>query len=50
MTDQPRSNIAGENPIGKGLDVFHTSFKAVCEGRSVSCSPDTLGQLGHDGS
>jgi hypothetical protein len=49
MTDQPRSKIIEENPIGKGLDAFRTSFNSTCEGRSISCTPDALGQLGHDG-
>ena len=34
---------------GKGLDTFHASFYSVYEDRSISCSPDALGQLGREG-
>jgi len=49
MADKSRSTIIEENPIGKGLNVFRSSFNSVCEDRSISCTPDALGQLGHDG-
>ncbi len=49
MTDQPRSGIIEENPIGKGLDAFHASFHSICEGANVSPTQDALERLGSDG-
>lgn len=49
MTDQAPSEILGNNPIGKGLDAFRTSFNSICEDRSISCTPDAVGQLGQEG-
>ena len=49
MTDQAQSEILGNNPIGKGLDAFRSSFNSICEGRSISCTPDALGQLDQEG-
>ena len=49
MTDQAQLEILENNPIGKGLDAFRTSFNSVCEARSTSCTPDALGQLGQEG-
>ncbi|KAK3369427.1 hypothetical protein B0T24DRAFT_658840 [Lasiosphaeria ovina] len=48
MADQPRSEIIKDNPIGKGLDAFRASFSSICEGASVSCTPDALEQLGQE--
>ncbi|KAM7218492.1 hypothetical protein V8F06_006096 [Rhypophila decipiens] len=45
MTDQPRSKIIEENPIGRGLDAFHTSFNLLCAKRKISGTADALGQL-----
>ncbi|KAH7132834.1 hypothetical protein EDB81DRAFT_859476 [Dactylonectria macrodidyma] len=45
MADQDQSRIIASNPIGKGLDAFRDSFCSICEERSISYSPDTLGQL-----
>ncbi|RYO87915.1 hypothetical protein DL764_008794 [Monosporascus ibericus] len=45
MVDQLRSNIIKDNPIGRGLDAFRTSFSSICEGASVACSSDALEQL-----
>jgi hypothetical protein len=49
MTGQAQSEILENNPIGKGLDAFRTSFNSICEDRSISCTPDALGQLGQEG-
>ncbi|KAK7418234.1 hypothetical protein QQZ08_011337 [Neonectria magnoliae] len=49
MADQLRSKIIEDNPIGKDLDAFRDLFNSVCEGRKISCSPDTLGQLDQEG-
>ncbi|KAI1313249.1 serine/threonine-protein kinase Sgk2 [Xylaria venustula] len=46
MADDLRSKIIKDNPIGKGLDAFRTSFHSTCEDKGLSHSPDTLGQLG----
>ncbi|RYP78609.1 hypothetical protein DL769_003170 [Monosporascus sp. CRB-8-3] len=48
MTDQLRSNIIKENPIGKGLDAFRISFNSICEGAHISCTPDALEQLSQE--
>ncbi|KAK3371659.1 hypothetical protein B0T24DRAFT_531126 [Lasiosphaeria ovina] len=48
MTDQLRSKIIDENPIGKGLHAFLASFNSICKGAHISCTPDALEQLGHD--
>ncbi|KIX09843.1 uncharacterized protein Z518_00924 [Rhinocladiella mackenziei CBS 650.93] len=37
MTDQ---QIIDDNPIRKGLDGFYTTFKSLCEDRSLSCTSD----------
>ncbi|KAM7191172.1 hypothetical protein V8F33_009043 [Rhypophila sp. PSN 637] len=34
-----------ENPIGRGLDAFHTSFNLLCTNRKISGTTDALGQL-----
>ncbi|OAA64472.1 Protein kinase-like domain protein [Niveomyces insectorum RCEF 264] len=49
MDDLPQSTIIKENPIGNGLDAFRASFALICEGADVSCVPDALELLGHDG-
>ncbi|KAK0718106.1 hypothetical protein B0T26DRAFT_741181 [Lasiosphaeria miniovina] len=50
MADQQsRLKIINDNPIGKGLDAFRTSFTSICEGAAVSCTPDALEQLGQKG-
>ncbi|KAH8746941.1 serine/threonine-protein kinase Sgk2 [Diaporthe sp. PMI_573] len=48
MTDQPRSKVIKDNPIGKGLDAFRASFNSTCQVQSIPSSPDSLGRLGHD--
>jgi hypothetical protein len=49
MTDQMRSKVIEEHPIGKDLDWFRSSFNSICESRSISCSPDALVELRHNG-
>lgn len=49
MTDQAQSEILANNPIGKGLDAFRTSFKSICDDRTLSCTPDALDQLAQEG-
>ena len=49
MTDQAQSEILENNPIRKGLDAFRTSFNSICEDRTISCTPDALGQLAQEG-
>ncbi|RSL43016.1 hypothetical protein CEP51_016410 [Fusarium floridanum] len=48
MMGQPRSNAIEDNPIGKGLDAFRSSFTSIRAGRDNSCSSDALGQLSHE--
>ncbi|KAM5350178.1 hypothetical protein ACJ41O_006683 [Fusarium nematophilum] len=43
MADQ--AQIIKDNHIGKGLDAFRASFHSICEGASLSCTPDALEQL-----
>ncbi|OBS20584.1 hypothetical protein FPOA_06941 [Fusarium poae] len=45
MADQPRSTVIKENPIGKGLNAFRSSFNSLCEAESTLCPPDALDQL-----
>ena len=49
MTDQPRSKIIKENPIGKGLDAFRASFHLICEGANVFPTYGALERLGQEG-
>jgi len=48
LTEQ-HVKIIKDNPIGNGLDAFRASFSSICEGASVSCTPDSLEQLGQKG-
>ncbi|KAL8303375.1 hypothetical protein RB601_003674 [Gaeumannomyces tritici] len=48
MADRSRAEIIRDNPVGKGLDAFHTSFNSICEDKKVPRTPDALGQLGQD--
>ena len=49
MTDQPRSKIIKDNPIGKGFDAFHASFNLICKDRRISRTSDALEQLAPQG-
>ena len=50
MTDQAQSEILENSPIfGNGFDALRTSFESICEDRSISCTPDAVGQLGQEG-
>lgn len=49
MADQSRPKIIEDNPIGKGLDIFRTSFASVCESRKISCGSDALDQFDQEG-
>ncbi|XP_044716529.1 kinase [Hirsutella rhossiliensis] len=48
MTDQNRSKIIEDFPIGNGLDVFRASFGSICDGSSILRSPDALDELGRE--
>ncbi|KAM4064122.1 serine/threonine-protein kinase [Hirsutella rhossiliensis] len=48
MTDQNRSKIIKDFPIGNGLDVFRASFRSICDGSSILRSPDALDELGRE--
>ncbi|KAH7137548.1 hypothetical protein EDB81DRAFT_70458 [Dactylonectria macrodidyma] len=45
MTDQARSRVIEDNPIGNGLDAFRSLFSSTCEGRGISRARDALDQL-----
>jgi hypothetical protein len=49
MGNQPQSKIIEDNPIGNGIDAFRGSFSSVCERAHLSCIPDALDQLEHEG-
>lgn len=36
MEDRTRLKVIEDYPIGNGLDAFRTSFRSICEGRSIS--------------
>ncbi|KAL3584669.1 hypothetical protein FPOAC2_14450 [Fusarium poae] len=48
MGNQPYSQVIEANPIGNGLDTFRGSFNSICEGASISCTPDALELLGQE--
>ncbi|KAJ9129857.1 Rhodopsin kinase [Pleurostoma richardsiae] len=48
MTLQPQPEPIESTPIGNSLDAFRSSFNSTCEDRSISYTPDALGQLGQD--
>uniref|UniRef100_A0A8H7KD67 Uncharacterized protein n=1 Tax=Bionectria ochroleuca TaxID=29856 RepID=A0A8H7KD67_BIOOC len=39
MTDQNRSKVIKQHPIGNGLNTFRTSFNSICEGKNISPDP-----------
>ncbi|KAH6646842.1 hypothetical protein BKA67DRAFT_525584 [Truncatella angustata] len=45
MANQLRARIIAGNPIGAGLDTFRASFASICADKSITCLPDSLGQL-----
>jgi hypothetical protein len=49
MTDQNRSKVIQEHPIGNGLNTFRTSFNSICEGRNISPDPGAIEHLGQEG-
>jgi hypothetical protein len=49
MVDQAQSKIIEDNPIGKGLDAFRSSFNSICEEKGLFQSPDDLGRLSQEG-
>ncbi|KAI5465124.1 hypothetical protein BGZ63DRAFT_422088 [Mariannaea sp. PMI_226] len=49
MADEDQSRIIADNPIGHGPDPFNASFSSMCKEKSISSSPDALGQLGQEG-
>ncbi|POR32939.1 Uncharacterized protein TPAR_06835 [Tolypocladium paradoxum] len=48
MTDQSRSEVIKEHPIGNGLDAFRASFSSICDDRSVARSSAAIDQLAQD--
>ncbi|KAJ3453176.1 hypothetical protein MRS44_018831 [Fusarium solani] len=48
MGNQPQPKIIKDNPIGNGLDDFRASFNSICEGASISCTPDAFEALGQE--
>jgi hypothetical protein len=49
MTDQNRSKVIQEHPIGNGLNAFRTSFNSICEDRNISPDPAAVEHLGQEG-
>ncbi|KAH6883929.1 serine/threonine-protein kinase Sgk2 [Thelonectria olida] len=48
MTDQIRSNLIKDNPIGNSLDGFRASFDSICDDRSIARSSRAINQLAQD--
>ncbi|KAH8651721.1 serine/threonine-protein kinase Sgk2 [Ilyonectria robusta] len=48
MADQDQSRIIADNPIRDSLDAFSATFSSMCKERSISSSPDALGQLSQE--
>ncbi|CAI6091430.1 unnamed protein product [Clonostachys chloroleuca] len=48
MTDQNRSKVIQEHPIGNGLNAFRTSFNSICEDRNISPDPAAVEHLGQE--
>ncbi|EFY93980.1 Protein kinase-like protein [Metarhizium robertsii ARSEF 23] len=48
MSVQRSSKVIRDNPIGNGLDDFRASFNSICQGASISCTPDALERLGQE--
>ncbi|KAM7182691.1 hypothetical protein V8F33_014103 [Rhypophila sp. PSN 637] len=48
MADQARSEIIKDNPIGKGLDNFRSSFNLACKNQTILSTPDSLRKLGNE--
>ncbi|EXA28664.1 hypothetical protein FOVG_19742 [Fusarium oxysporum f. sp. pisi HDV247] len=48
MTDEARSKVIQDHPIGNVLGTFRISFNSICDGRSISWSPDVLDRLGQE--
>ncbi|TWU78629.1 hypothetical protein ED733_005229 [Metarhizium rileyi] len=42
MTEEERSRLIEQHPIGRGLDAFRASFTATCEKLEVESRPDAL--------
>jgi hypothetical protein len=49
MTEEERSRLIEQHPIGRGLDAFRASFTAICEGLEAESRPDALAQFGQEG-
>ncbi|RMI93704.1 hypothetical protein CDV36_016543, partial [Fusarium kuroshium] len=45
MRNESQSKVIEDNPIGNGLDAFRASFNSICEGASISSTPEVLEQL-----
>ncbi|KAH6881086.1 serine/threonine-protein kinase Sgk2 [Thelonectria olida] len=45
MTDQIRTNVINDNPIGNSLDGFRASFDSICDDRSIARSSMAVNQL-----
>ncbi|PFH56712.1 hypothetical protein XA68_16116 [Ophiocordyceps unilateralis] len=47
MSNQTRSKLIGDYPIGNTLDHYRNVFKVTCSDRDISCDANNLAQLGH---
>ncbi|KAK4245555.1 hypothetical protein C7999DRAFT_42898 [Corynascus novoguineensis] len=45
ITEQSRSEIIKQNPIGNGFEGFRALYRSVCNSKSIPCTFDALGQL-----
>lgn len=49
MSDEQRSRLIAQFPIGKGLDAFRTFSSSICKGSEVASRHDALARLQRQG-
>jgi hypothetical protein len=49
MSDQTRSKLIIENPIGNGLNSFRATFTLICEGADLCSADEAVDRLKREG-
>lgn len=49
MSDQSRSRLILENPIGDGLNGFRATFTSICEGADLRSPDEAVDRLKREG-
>jgi chromosome condensin MukBEF MukE localization factor len=49
MSDQIRSRLIIENPIGDGLNAFRATFAVICEGADLRSPDEAVDRLKREG-